>query len=140
MGRRTAHSPLNRMVAWCLAALACAPATRYHMPASVRGYAVYVPGQDSLSLELARAFRRRGVVVLDRLRGGGGPTAALLHFTFRELGPASGHSLHVQLADTRTGAVIATAAFALDSLPREGPSVEAILDSLGLRPAARPEP
>jgi len=140
MGWRATHLAVSRVAAWCIAALACAPATRYHMPDSVQGYAVFVPGRDSLSLELAQAFRRHGVAVLDRLRGGGGPTAVLLHFTFRELAPASGRSLHVQLADTRTGAVVATAAFALDSLAREGPSVEAILDSLGLRPSRRPEP
>ncbi len=139
MGRRASHPALRAAVAWCLA-LACAPATRYHMPESVRGYAVFVPGRDSLSLELAQAFRRRGVAVLDRLRGGGGPTAAVLHFTARELTPASGRTLHIQMADTRTGAVVAVAVFALDSLPRDGPAVEAILDSLGLRPAARSEP
>ena len=140
MGGRAAHPALSPSVVWCLATLACAPATRYHMPDSVRGYAVFVPGRDSLSLELAQAFRRRGVAVLDRLKGGGGPTAALVHFTFQDLGLAAGRSLYVQLADTRTGAVVAAAALALDSLPRGGPSVEAILDSLGLRPSGRSEP
>ena len=111
--------------------LACATATRYHMPDTVRGYAVLVSGRDSLSLQLARAFRRRGLRVLEHVRGGGGPTAAVLHFTFRDVMGATGSSLHVQLADTRTGAVIATAVLALDSLPRDGVSVEAILDSLG---------
>lgn len=93
---------------------------------------MFVPGRDSLSLQLAQAFRRRGVAVLERLRGGGGPTAALLHFTFRDVTTATGMWLHVQLADTRTGVVVASAALVMDSLPREGVSVDAILDSLGL--------
>lgn len=122
-----------------LATLACAPATRYHMPETVRGYAVYVPGKDSLSVQLAQAFRRRGVVVLGRLRGGGGPTAAVVHFTFRDEGADAGRSLHVQLADTRTGAIVAVAVLALDSLAPGGPPVEAILDSLGL-PSSRSKP
>jgi hypothetical protein len=122
-----------------LATLACAPATRYHMPESARGYAVYVPGKDSLSVQLAQAFRRRGVVVLGRLRGGGGPTAAVVHFTFRDEGPEAGRSLHVQLADTRTGAIVAVAVLTLDSLAAGGASVEAILDSLGL-PSSHSKP
>ena len=123
---------MRRWSLWWLGAIACAPVARYHMPGSVRGYAVLVPSGDSLSLQLAQAFRRRGVMVLERVRGGGGPTAALLHFTFRDATPTPGVSLHVQLADTRTGVVIASAALLIDSLPREGLSVEAILDSLGL--------
>lgn len=114
-----------------LLVLACATATRYHMPETVRGYAVLVAGRDSLSRQLARAFRHRGLTVLDRVRGGGGPTAAVLHFTFRDVSGTAGSSLHVQLADTRTGIVVATVVLALDSLPRAGLSVEAILDSLG---------
>lgn len=79
-------------------------------------------------------------MVLDRLRGGGGPTAALIHFTFRDMPSAAGTSLHVQLADTRTGAVVAAAALTLDSLPANRPIVDLILDSLGLAPSSRTEP
>jgi hypothetical protein len=131
MGGRPPHPSVKLGALGGLVVLACATATHYHMPDTVRSYAVLVSGRDSLSLLLARALRRRGLTVLDRARGGGGPTAAMLHFTFRDVLGATGSSLHVQLADTRTGAVVATAVLALDSLPREGASVEAILDSLG---------
>ena len=110
--------------------LACATGTRYHMPGTLRGYVVLVSERDGLSQELARAFRRRGLSVLNQVRGGGGPTVAVLHFTFRDVLGAAGTTLHVQLADTRTGVVVASAVLALDSLPPAG-SVEAILDSLG---------
>ncbi len=123
--------------------IGCAPATRYRMPTSVRGYAIYVPGRDTLSSQLADALRRRGVAVLERLRGSGGPVAALIHFTFRNADPEAAVSLHVQLADTRTGAVVADAAVLLDSLPRHrggGWVAELILDSLGLAASRRSEP
>lgn len=115
-----------------LACLACAPLARYRMPETVRGYRVLVSGRDSLSVELAQAFRRRGIAVLGRVKGGTTPTAALLHFTFRDLSGGTGTSLHVQLADTRTGAVVASAVIALDSLPADRVPVDAILDSLGI--------
>jgi hypothetical protein len=102
------------------------------MPGTLRGYVVLVAERDSLSQQLARAFRQRGVSVLRRVRGGGGPTAALLHFTFRDVPGAAGTTLHVQLADTRTGVVVASAVLALDSFPPGAASVEAIVDSLGL--------
>jgi hypothetical protein len=140
MGGRASHPALKCLLGACAAVVACAPATRYHMPSSVRGYAVYVPRSDSLSLALAQAFRRRGVVVLDRLRGSGGPTAALIHFTFRDVPPTTGTSLHVQLADTRTGTVVAAAAVTLDSLPEGRGVVDMILDSLGLSSSPRSEP
>ena len=131
MGGRPPHRAVRLGALGGLVVLACATGARYHMPSTVRGYAVLVSGRDSLSLQLARAFRRRGLAVLDRVRGGSGPTVAMLHFTFRDVLGATGSSLHVQLADTRTGAVVATAVLALDSLPRGAVSVEAILDSLG---------
>ncbi len=131
MGGRPPHTSVKLGALGGLVVLACATATRYHMPDTVRGYAVLVSGRDSLSLQLARAFRRRGLTVLDRVRGGGGPTAAMLHFTLRDVLGATGSSLHVQLADTRTGAVVATAVLALAWLPGDAVSVEAILDSLG---------
>lgn len=114
-----------------LVLLACATGTRYHMPGALRGYAVLVAERDSLSQQLARAFRRRGLSVLRQVRGGGGPTAALLHFTFRDVSGAAGTTLHVQLADTRTGVVVARAVLDLDSLPPGAASAEAIADSLG---------
>lgn len=123
------------MRGWVLGGLAwlgCAPATRYHRPETARGYAVLVSGKDSLSVQLAQALRHRGITVFERVRGGARPTAALLHFTFRDVTGVGSTSLHVQLADTRTGAVVAAAVIVIDSVPATGISVEAILDSLGV--------
>jgi len=110
------------------------------MPSSLRGYAVLVPAQDSLSEQLARAFRRHGVAVQRRIRKGNGPTAAVVHFTFREPGRGAISWLHVRLADTRTGAIVGAATVALDSLPDAGARAAAILDSLGMSrsPARQP--
>ncbi len=121
--------------------LACAPATRYHMPSSVRGYAFFVPGTDSLSAALGVAMHRQGYVVLSKLKGGGGPTAAVVHFLFREPGDSAGPVLHVRLADTRTGAIVGSASAFLDQLPAD-PDQRAtmLLDSLGLGRGARLKP
>ena len=114
-------------------AVACAPATRYHMPSSLRGYAFYVPGTDSLSAELGAAMRRHGFVVLPRLKGGSGPTAAVVHFLFREPGDSLGSVLHVRLADTRTGAIIGAASAVARQLPADlSQRAEVLLDSLGM--------
>jgi len=92
-----------------------------------------VPASDSLGDQLAQAFCRRGVSVRRQVRGGGGPTAALIHFTFREPEAGAPIRLHIRLADTRTGVIVGAAAIALDSLPGAGDvRADAILDSLGL--------
>ena len=117
----------------CVGLIACAPAIAYRMPDSLRSYTMLVPASDSLSDQLAQAFGRRGLSVRRQIRGGGGPTAALVHFTFRAPEAGAPTWLHVRLADTRTGAIVGAAALLLDSLP--GPRdarAEAILDSLGL--------
>jgi len=109
-------------VAWGLA-IGCAPASRYESPDSMRGYDILITGQDSLAHALAAGLRRRGFTVRDRVRGGSGATATLLLFTFQETAPPALTWLHVELADTRTGAIVA--------------AVAAPLDSLGATPAAR---
>ena len=121
--------------------LACAPVTRYHMPSSVRGYAFFVPGTDSLSAALGMAMHRQGYVVLSKVRGGGGPTAAVVHFLFREPGDSAGPVLHVRLADTRTGVIVGSASAVLDQLPADAARrAEMLLDSLGLGRSARSQP
>ncbi|HEY7685086.1 MAG TPA: hypothetical protein VH833_03155 [Gemmatimonadales bacterium] len=117
----------------CVGVIACAPAFAYRMPASLRSYSMLVPDSDSLSDQLAQAFGRRGLSVRRQIRGGGGPTAALVHFTFRAPEAGAPTWLHVRLADTRTGAIVGAAALLLDSLPvaREA-RADTILDSLGL--------
>jgi hypothetical protein len=112
--------------------LGCAP-VRYHMPSSLQSYAYFVSGSDSLSVALGAALRRHGLVVLPALRGGGGPTAAVIHFVMRETDSDTARVLHVRLADTRTGAIVGGASVRLDALPEEvGARAEAVLDSLGL--------
>ncbi|MGH7615060.1 MAG: hypothetical protein ACREMW_13585 [Gemmatimonadales bacterium] len=123
----------------CTGVIACAPGLAYRMPTSLRSYAMVVPGSDSLSDQLAQAFRRRGLSVRRQIRGGGGPTAALVHFTFRD--PGAPIWLHVRLADTRTGVIVGAAAILLDSLSgAQDARADAILDSLGLgrRPLREP--
>ena len=130
------------LLALLLGSLACASAaTRYHMPSSLQGYAILVPASDTLSWQLAQALRRRGLAVQRRVRGGGGPTAVLVHFTYRD--PQLGEPLwlHVRLADTRTGSIVGAVGVALDSLPPDPAALaETILDSLGLGRRPLPEP
>lgn len=133
MGRRAPPGAVSRALAPLVLAVACAPATRYHMPSSLHGYAFYVPGADSLSAQLGAAMRRHGFVVLPELKGGSGPTAAVVHFLFREPGDSQGPVLHVRLADTRTGVIIGAAAAVVAELPADlTQRAEALLDSLGM--------
>jgi len=125
----------------CIGFTACAPAVAYHMPASLRSYAMLVPGSDSLSDQLAEALRRRGLNVRRQVRGGGGATAALIHFNFRDPEAGAPNWLHIRLADTRTGVIVGVAALMLDSLPRASDArADAILDSLGLGRRTTREP
>ena len=135
MGRGAPVTAVKCLVSALAMVVACAPATRYHMPGSLRGYAYYVPGTDSLSRALDVALRHHGMVVLPRLRGGAGPTAAVVHFQFGEPGDSTGPVLHVRLADTRTGVIVGSASAVLAQLPADpAQRAEALLDSLGLTP------
>ena len=127
------------VVASCTAfVVGCAPSTRYEQPAALRGYDILVTSQDSLGRGIAQGLARRGFRVRSRVRGGGRPTAYLVAFIFRETEPPALTWLHVRLADTRTGAIVAAVSAPLDSL---GPSAEqrarAIVDSLAANPALR---
>lgn len=126
------------LVGVALALPACASA-RYRMPSGLHSYRYFVPGSDSLSVALGAALRRRGLAVVPVLRGGAGPTAAVIHFIFRDPEDSLGPVLHVQLADTRTGVVVGAGMAALAGLPRAvAERAEALLDSLGLE--RRPSP
>jgi hypothetical protein len=112
---------------------ACAQALRYRMPGSLRSYTIVVPAHDSLSEQLARALQRHGVKVERRVRGGRGPSAALVHFIFREPQPRAVPQLFIRLADTRTGVIVGETAVVLDSTGAGGGAqADAIVDSLGL--------
>ena len=86
------------------------------LPAQLHGYAIVVEEKDEQSVELARAMRAQGIKVRLKLRGGSGPTAALIYFTFSDPGPGQPLWFHLQLADTRSGEIIGAATIPLDSL------------------------
>lgn len=118
------------LVAACV--LACAPTTRYEQPSAVSGYDILVTRHDSLGQGIAQGLKRRGFSVRDRVRGGSRPTAYLFAFTFRETDPPALTWLHVRLADTRTGAIVAAVSAPLDSLGASAADqARAIVDSLG---------
>src|SRR5439155_8641530 len=127
------------VVASCnVVSLACAHSTRYEQPDALRGYEILVTSQDSLELGIAQGLARRGFRVRTRLRGGGRPTAYLFAFIFRETDPPALTWLHVRLADTRTGAIVAAVSAPLDSLGLSaGERARAMVDSLAANPALR---
>ena len=115
--------------------LSCAPATRYESPSTLRGYEILITRRDSLGEGVAEGLRRRGFRVRRQVRGGSRATAYLLTFTFREAEPPALTWLHVRLADTRTGAIVAAVSAPLDSLGATTPDrARAIVDSLVATP------
>jgi len=108
-------------LATCLASAAC----RFGSgpPSPIRGYRVLIEAHDSLSDYLADVLSHRGFTVRRRIQGGSGPTAAVITYTYREVGASPVTWFNVVLADTRSGAVVAT--------------VSAPIDSLGATPRAR---
>jgi|SRR5690242_13625332 len=121
--------------------LSCAPATRYEEPSAVRGYDILVTRRDSLGQGIAQGLKRRGFSVRQRIRGGSRPTAYLFAFTFRETDPPALTWLHVRLADTRSGAIVAAVSLAVDSLGESAADqARAVVDSLAaLAVLRRPE-
>lgn len=98
----------------CLAVLLACGGSR--VPRALRGYSILVEQKDQLSDELARAMQERGIKVRSRVRGGSGPTAALIYFMFSDLGPGQPLWFHIRLADTRSGEIVGAATIQLDSL------------------------
>jgi len=86
-----------------------------HLPAQLHGYAIVVEEKDTQSTELARAMREQGIKVRPRVRGGSGPTAVLIYFTFSDPGPGQPLWFHIRLADTRSGEIVGAATIPLDS-------------------------
>ena len=86
------------------------------VPPALRGYNILVEEKDEQSVELARAMREQGIKVRPKVRGGSGPTAALIYFTFSDPGPGQPLWFHIRLADTRSGEIIDAATIPLDSL------------------------
>jgi len=102
------------IVPTCIAVgLGCAAS---RVPHALRGYNVLVEEKDEQSVELARAMREQGIKVRPRVRGGSGPTALLIYFTFSDPGPGQPLWFHLRLADTRSGEIVGAATIPLDSL------------------------
>jgi hypothetical protein len=99
-----------------LAIVAACGASR--IPPGLRGYDIVVERGDEQSNELARALREGGFRVRRAVKGGSGPTAALVYFTSRQPETASPTWLHLRLADTRSGIIVGAASIVLDSLPQ----------------------
>jgi hypothetical protein len=96
----------------------------------LQGYRVLIESRDSLSDSLAKALSRRGFSVKRHVSGGSPPTAALVTFTFREVGDTPGVWFHARLADTRSGAIVAVVSVPLDSLGRTaGAQAKSVADS-----------
>src|SRR6266576_4367440 len=102
------------IVPTCIAGLLACGGSR--VPHSLRCYNILVEEKDEQSVELARAMREQGIKVRPRVRGGSGPTAALIYFTFSDPGPGQPLWFHLRLADTRSGEVVGAATIPLDSL------------------------
>jgi hypothetical protein len=103
-------------------------------PSPLKGYRVLIEAHDSLSDHMARALSRKGFMVRRQVQGGSLPTAALVTFTFRELGPPSTIWFHARLADTRSGAIVAAVSTPLDSLGSKAANQAKILaDSFAAR-------
>jgi len=94
------------------AAAACSSST----PAPVSGYRILIESHDSLPEHLARALEKRGFDVRRQMSGGSRPTVVLVTFTFYSDHAPRGRWFAARLADTRTGAVVASFSVPLDSL------------------------
>jgi hypothetical protein len=131
-------------VCWALLAAGlggCAPATRYESPRALRGYDILIARTDALGRELAQGLRAKGFRVRDHVAGGSRPSAYLLTFTFQDTDPAGLLWLHVELADTRTGVIVASVVVPLDSVAATPAArARAIVDSLAARPALARSP
>lgn len=103
------------VVQTCIALLLTFGCATAHLPAQLHGYAIVVEEKDTQSTELARAMREQGIKVRPRVRGGSGPTAVLIYFTFSDPGPGQPLWFHIRLADTRSGQIIGAATIPLDS-------------------------
>ena len=106
---------MRHVVQTCSALLLTFGCATGHLPAQLHGYAIVVEEKDTQSTELARAMREQGIKVRPRVRGGSGPTAVLIYFTFSDPGPGQPLWFHIRLADTRSGEIVGAATIPLDS-------------------------
>jgi hypothetical protein len=105
-------------------------------PGTLRSYILVIPAGDALDSALADLLRDRGFRVWSAVRGGSGPAAALVSFTFRDASSESGRWLHARFFDTRTGVIVAAASVPLDTLPNDARlHARALLEALLTEPA-----
>ena len=128
----------NVALATCLASAACLFGSR--PPSPIRGYRVLIEAHDSLSEYLADVLSHRGFTVRRRIEGGSAPTAAVITYTYHyhDGGASPVTWFNVVLADTRSGAVVATVSAPIDSLgapPRA--RAHSLADSLAARLESR---
>jgi hypothetical protein len=107
---------MRAIVPTCMAFMLTVACGASRVPHALRGYNILVEEKDEQSVELARAMRAQGVKVRPKVRGGSGPTAALIYFTFSDPGPGQSLWFHIRLADTRSGEILGAATILLDSL------------------------
>jgi len=98
--------------------VACAPAPR--APANLRAYEVVVPARDTLSRALAAELEHAGLRVRRDARGAAQAPAVLVHYEFREPGPAGRRWLYARLFHARSSALLAAARLPVDGLPPAG--------------------
>src|SRR2546425_2186380 len=119
MGLRALPFPAALVLGACSTGRQPAPSTKG--PRTLRGYILVVPMRDLLDSTLANLLRRRGFRVWPDVRGGSGPAAALVSFTFRGASSGSGRWLHAPFFDTRTRATLAAAPVPLGTPPHHAP-------------------
>ncbi len=95
------------------------PALSTTGPGTPRSYVLVIPTGDAVDSALADLLRDRGFRVWSAVRGGSGPAAALVSFTFRDASSESGRWLYARFFDTRTGMIVAAASVPLDTLPND---------------------
>src|SRR2546426_5212027 len=83
------------------------PAPSTKGPRTLRGYILVVPMRDLLDSTLANLLRRRGFRVWPDVRGGSGPAAAPLSFSFPDAGPGSGRWAPAPFFDSPPRAAVA---------------------------------
>lgn len=106
-------------------------------PRTLRSYVLIIPAGGALDSAVANLLWGRGFRVWPGVRGGSGPAAALVAFTFRDASSESGRWLHARFFDTRTGMIVAAASVPLDTLPNDPRlHARALVEALLTEPSA----
>jgi len=115
LGWSTTRNPVTRYVGMSCLFLWCSAARRIGCRATPRVCGSR-GGKGCAERRARPRDARAGGQVRPRVRGGSGPTAVLIYFTFSDPGPGQPLWFHIRLADTRSGEIVGAATIALDSL------------------------